>query len=206
MPAGIYPGGTGTTINAPSGLKVVATSTSTISLSWADNSSNETGFDIERKLGLAGSYVTVYLLAANSTLCTDTGLVNGTTYYYRVRAYNATINSAYSNEVSAITGVPVTVAPPAPSIDVKIIGAKDGQGIVNPDKGDTAQIQFAGNNTGTYECRIFLPTGQQVWYDRKDNVSQGVFVWPAKNMAPGTYFAAIIGPGLKVKKKIVIVK
>jgi len=203
MPANIYP--SGVIISAPSGLSAVSTSSSTVTLTWKDNSSAETGFNIERKTGVLGVYVTVAVPSANATTCTDTGLILGTTYYYRARAYNASAYSAYSNEVSVVAGN-LPFVPVVAQMDVKIIGAKDGQGIVNPDKGDTAQIQFQGNTQGNYECRIFLPTGEQVWYDRKDNVSQGVFVWSPKNMASGTYFAAIIGPGLKVKKKIVVVR
>jgi len=41
---------------APSSLTATAASTSQINLAWADNSSNETGFKIERKTGSGGTY------------------------------------------------------------------------------------------------------------------------------------------------------
>src|ERR1039458_587789 len=62
-------------------------SASRIDLAWTDNSSNETGFIIERasSSNFAGA-VLVTTTAANATAYSDTGLTANTTYYYRVRA------------------------------------------------------------------------------------------------------------------------
>jgi transcriptional regulator CtsR len=88
---------------SPSGLTAAAISSSQINLSWTDNSGNETGFKIERKTGSGGTYQQVATAGANITAYSDTGLTAGTTYYYRVRAYNANGDSAYSNEANAAT-------------------------------------------------------------------------------------------------------
>ena len=94
---------------APSGLTATAISTTQINLSWTDNASNETGFKIERKTGAGGTYAQIGTVGANLTTYNDTGLTDGTTYFYRVRATNAVGDSAYSSETSATT----LVAPPA---------------------------------------------------------------------------------------------
>jgi len=94
---------------APSGLTATAVSASVINLSWTDNSDNETGFAIERKTGLIGTYAQVGTVAANVKTFSDTGLAAVATYYYRVRAMNGTTYSTYSSEVSAVT--PKVVAP-----------------------------------------------------------------------------------------------
>jgi len=65
---------------------------------WQDMSTNETGFAIERKLGTAGTYGQIASVGANITSYQDTGLVSGSQYCYRVKAFNATQSSAYSNE------------------------------------------------------------------------------------------------------------
>ncbi|MBI3008434.1 MAG: fibronectin type III domain-containing protein, partial [Candidatus Omnitrophica bacterium] len=88
---------------APSGLSASAALASQIDLSWTDNSSNETGFRIERKTGASGTYSEIATPTANTTTYNDTGLSESTTYYYRVRAYNASGNSSYSNEANALT-------------------------------------------------------------------------------------------------------
>lgn len=93
---------------APSGLSPTAISYSQINLSWADNSTDETGFQIERCVGTAsscsgGSFVPLVQLGANVTSYSNTSLASETAYTYRVRAYNAGGNSAFSTTASATT-------------------------------------------------------------------------------------------------------
>ena len=89
----------------PSNLTITSLLTNRVSLSWSDNSSNEIGFKIQRKTGITGTYVDIRTTAANVTSYTDndTALRDGTVYYYRVCATNATGDSAFSNEASGTT-------------------------------------------------------------------------------------------------------
>lgn len=89
----------------PSDLTVVIHSQTSCYLSWVDNSDNEYGFEIERKLE-EGSYSQIGMVEENITIYDDTGLEPGTVYFYRVRAYNSAGNSDYSNEESATTEKP----------------------------------------------------------------------------------------------------
>jgi fibronectin type 3 domain-containing protein len=54
-------------------------------------------------------------LGQNVTAYNDTGLTASTTYYYRVRGTNGTVNSGYSNENFATTQAPPAVIPTAPT-------------------------------------------------------------------------------------------
>lgn len=87
---------------APSGLTAVANSATQITLTWQDNSSNETGFQIERKKE-GESYVNIAVVGAGVSTYTDNSLSAGTKYYYRVRMKTAAAYSTYSNETSATT-------------------------------------------------------------------------------------------------------
>jgi len=89
---------------APTNLVATTFSTTQINLSWTDNSSDETGFRIERCTG-AGctNFAQVAEVGSNVTTFANTGLTKSTTYTYRVRAFNAGGNSAYSNVASAKT-------------------------------------------------------------------------------------------------------
>jgi len=93
----------GTPPAAPSSLLANTVSSSQINLSWTDNSTNETGFKIERKTGSGGTFAPIATNAANVTGYSDTGLSANTQYYYRVRASNAGGDSAYSSEANATT-------------------------------------------------------------------------------------------------------
>jgi len=92
---------------APSNLTATAISSpKQIKLSWQDNSNNERGFKIERKTGIAGTYLKIATVGAGVINYTDTNISEDITYYYRVSAYNNVGDSAYSNEANAaiVTG------------------------------------------------------------------------------------------------------
>jgi len=68
-------------------------------LSWQDNSTNEDGFKIERAINT--NYVEIASVGPSIKTYTDSGLVGGTTYCYRIRAFNASGVSSPSNESCA---------------------------------------------------------------------------------------------------------
>lgn len=92
----------GTPPDAPSALSAAAVSVNQVNLGWIDNAVDEYGFYIERSLDginwadldVAGEDVTVYL---------DVSVFPNVTYFYRVRAYNGSGDSGYSNVASATT-------------------------------------------------------------------------------------------------------
>ena len=90
-------------LSVPSNLSASAISKSQIDLSWQDNASNETGSKIERKKASDASYAIIAEAGANVTSYSDTGLSAGTKYFYRIKAYNSSGESSYSNETSATT-------------------------------------------------------------------------------------------------------
>src|SRR5205823_2626196 len=89
--------------NPPSNLAAAAASASQINLTWSDNSSDETGFKIER--GTDGiNFTQIATPAQNATSYNDTAnLLPGTKYYYRIRATNSGGDSAFSNIANATT-------------------------------------------------------------------------------------------------------
>ena len=87
---------------APTGLSAIAVSKSQINLSWTDASANEDGFKIERSTD-GRTFTQIGTTGANATVFKATGLAGNKLYYFRVRAFNAGGNSAYSNTASAQT-------------------------------------------------------------------------------------------------------
>ena len=96
---------------APSDLSLstapASATTTDITLNWTDNSSNESGFTVERDSG--SGFAQIATTSANAVSYLDAGVADGT-YTYQVRAYNGVGYSAYSN--SASTTVPLPI--PAP--------------------------------------------------------------------------------------------
>ena|SRR3990167_8256835 len=72
-----------------------------IKLQWADNSTNEDGFVVERRLN-SDVWVEIGKTAANVTAFSDSSPVAGKKHAYRILAFNAGGKSAPSNE-AAIT-------------------------------------------------------------------------------------------------------
>jgi len=96
---------------APNGLDATIVSGTEVTLTWNDNSNNETSFRVERCEG-AGctNFVEVATPAPGIETLAETGLTTGTTYRWRVRARNNVGNSAYTSEVVA-----ALIGPAAPT-------------------------------------------------------------------------------------------
>jgi uncharacterized protein len=99
--------GEGAAPTTPSELAATVASASRIDLRWRDNSSNESGFRIERRIG-TGAWSQIATVGANVTTFASTGLRASTNYQYRVRASNQSGTSAYSNSVATRTAKPTT--------------------------------------------------------------------------------------------------
>ncbi len=139
--------------NPPSRLNAKATSSSSIVLTWNDNSNNEDGFRIERKPGSCGSanpWLQIATKGPNATTHISSGLTSNTNYSYRVRAYNAGDNSAYSNCASTKTAL--TGTPKAP---------KD----LNATSTTTSQIRLIWTDSSTDETsfKVYRKIGTGPW-------------------------------------------
>src|SRR5687768_12443149 len=122
---------------APNTLVVTAVGPRQINMTWKDNSTTEQGFVVERTIAGTGSsnYQAVATLAANSTSFSDTTVSPGTTYGYRIRAFNS-IGSSQSSSQFATTPSDTALAPAAPS-DLTIVSMS----------GTFATISWADNSS-----------------------------------------------------------
>jgi len=74
-------------------------------LFFRDESNNEQGFEVERSDD-GVNFVPLATLPANATGYSDLGLTDDTTYHYRVRAFNTSGTSAYTDVLELHTGKP----------------------------------------------------------------------------------------------------
>ena len=86
--------------NAPTSLVGEAVTETRIDISWNDNSLDETIFKVERSDDAGATWTEIATTLADEYSYKDYDVTTGTTYSYRVRAYNIIGNSAYSNVIS----------------------------------------------------------------------------------------------------------
>ena len=94
----------------PDNLMVVSNSPGTADLAWTDNSDNETNFRVERKLD-GENWTEITILGENISAYFDSGLMQGTVYYYRVQALNDYTTSDYSTEGMVVIDIASIDAP-----------------------------------------------------------------------------------------------
>ncbi len=98
---------TGATPASPSDLIAPVQYYNTVSLAWADNANNESGFEVFRSTDQT-SWQSVATVPADSTSYDDISLPAGE-YAYQVRAFNATGQSDPSNVATAQVQVPLAI-------------------------------------------------------------------------------------------------
>jgi len=89
-----------------------------VTLSWTA-SAGATSYNVYRGTTSYGQAATPVATGVTGTTYTNTGLTNGTMYYYRIAAFNAGGNSAESSQVSATPVAP----PPVPTGLTAVVGA-----------------------------------------------------------------------------------
>jgi len=85
-------------------------------LNWTDNSDNEDGFKIERRLGDTGVFAEVGSVGANVATFVDT-TSDTQRYCYRVKAFNVGGDSGYSN---IACGISIPASPSGLTITITI--------------------------------------------------------------------------------------
>ena len=201
---------------APSGLQAVGSGNRVV-LSWTDNSTNETGFRIERKVGTAGSWTVLVQLGSNASTYENTSLTYGTVYCYRVQAFNGSSNSGFSSEAC---GSPLaTPVPSAPADGAQLatttvtlqwstVSGVDGYGLeVGRSCGDTSVFnsavaspsQVLSSLSGTYVWRVRAVKGTPPGlsdYSACRSFTFGTALPPPALLEPGTLSAP--GPAVSL--------
>ena len=152
----------GVSPTAPTGAVATAASASTITLTWQDASTNETGFSVERSANGSSGWTQIGTTGANVTSYQSTGLAASTIYYYRVRASNANGNSTYSNTANATTLAATTSVTLAWDDNST---TETGFKVERSPDGTTAWTEIAttGANVTTYQ-NTGLPVGATYYY------------------------------------------
>ena len=162
---------------APSSLVATATGT-TIRLVWQDNSDNENGFEIWRKIG-GGAYGDSYYakVPANTTSFEDQSVQPGIRYTYKVRAYVSGPPQFYSDFTNEATADPgVTVPAPPSGLEVR-------------ERNDSLVIRWQDNSDSEAGFEIWRRVGEagygSTYYKR---VGPDVVEYTDTEVTPGTQY------------------
>ncbi len=165
----------GGTPAAPSALVAVTKGTSQITLTWTDNSNNETSFLIERSTN-GTSFTQITSVGAGVVSYTDSGLSSSTAYTYRIRAANSAGNSPYANTAQATTATPAPTAPSAPSnVTATVISSTQ------------INLTWADNNGGSASYIIVRATGNG-GFVQIATVPAGLTSYSDTSLSPGTKY------------------
>ena len=148
-------------------------SSSQINLTWANTSASELGYKIERSPVDNLHYSEIATVGPNQTAFSDTGLNEGTKYYYRVRAYNAIAISAYSSEKNATTLWNIPVAPSGLTITSIASGSVSLAWTDNSGNELGFKVQRKQGATGTYADIATVGTNVTTYTDNDSALLDG---------------------------------
>lgn len=196
-----------TILPAPDSLKISLTPQNKVQLNWRDNSSNETGFIIERKINATGTYIVIDSVSPDIITYLDTSVQAGFTYFFRVYAYTSATNSEYSNEVS-ITIVSVLLEFPLFPSKYFI-----SQNYPNPFNSST-MFKFGLPNESKISLIIYNLLGEVIEVLLNETLSGGYYQinWNADKFTSGIYLCTFIADSkisnevYRSVKKIILVK
>ena len=148
---------TATLSNPPSDM-TISQNGSSIIIGWADNSTDETGFKINKRTSSETTYTALTTTEANVVTYTDSSVIEGTTYFYAVSAVNSNGDSRFSNPVSiSVDATAPTVSSTSPAAN-STVNIDDRSLTIN----FSEQIKFTGgdgNLSGTGAIEVTYTRG-----------------------------------------------
>ena len=96
----VHKGGMSVTVTGD--LRVSSATNGRVALVWSNRSQSLTGLRLQRATGMSAFVNTGNILSVSATSITDSTVVTGTTYRYRLAGANANGDSGYSNSVTAL--------------------------------------------------------------------------------------------------------
>ncbi len=151
---------------APSGLTATA-GNQQVSLTW-NASAGATSYNVKRATASGGPYTTVSSPTATSQ--TDTGLTNGTIYYYVVSAVNATGESANSSQASATpassasVAVTINVLANRHTISPYVYGGAFPESAAKITDSGLPVVRWGGNAASTYNWQLHTYNADNDYY------------------------------------------
>lgn len=164
---------TSESITPPSDLVGDGLSTTSIKLTWEDNTVDETGFSLERRLEKGGSYEVIASQDSDMTSYQDESLEVGTAYAYRIRAVKGDSVSNYSSEL-----IVSTLLPPPPTTPSNLMGTVSSTSI---------DLTWMDNADGEKGYRLYQSL-DQVTFELVTELSENSESYTQNGLIPATTY------------------
>jgi len=189
-----------TYLNTPTGLTLTNLANGNISLSWVDNSQNESGYIIQRRTE-SGTYTQLASVAQDVNTYTDASSAVGTKYYYKVKAFNSVAESEYSNETNM---TPVGNDDCYDAIPKEYALYQNFPNPFNP----STRILFKIPEGGVVKISLYDMLGREVQVIMEEELSAGrhIITFNASGLPSGTYIYKITAGAFNSVKKMIFMK
>lgn len=188
---------------APTNLEILKQGQTEVEITWQDNSNNEDGFKIARKLKGSTYYEIIDSVQSDVLTYREVGLEPDRIYVYKVCAFNEYGFSAYTNEVFVSTQ--------GNGMELRKNLIQSGEVILkenypNPFNPST-RIDFILPYASPVKLAVYNTLGQEVALLTNSNMEAGIhsIEWNAAKLNSGVYFYRLeAGNFVQIKKMILI--
>jgi hypothetical protein len=189
---------------APSNLNITDTTSTSITINWEDNSVNESGFIIARRL--QDEVVFTYIDTVGTDILTyqEVGLTPDNLYYYKVCAYNNFGLSDFTNTVSAYTQKSTNIINQTNLISENFYLHDNYPNPFNP----STNISFGISKNAFVILKIYNSIGKELETLVSQRLLPGSYNvrWNAENYTGGVYFYRLESDNFTETKKMILIK
>ncbi|MFA5806292.1 MAG: T9SS type A sorting domain-containing protein [Melioribacteraceae bacterium] len=188
-----------TVLNKPDNLAITRSGLKETKLTWKDNSSEETGYIIDRRISSVPSYAVLDTVKENIVTYLDKKVEQGLTYFYRVKGYTKDAESGYSNEVSI-----VVVSVEEKEIPTEYSLSQNYPNPFNP----TTKIKFGLPENAMIKLTIYDVLGREIDVLINSELEAGFHEinYNASKLTSGVYFYTIKASNFSDTKKFMLLK
>ena len=187
-----------TILKSPTNLTLERTGLKEITLTWDDNSTNEKGYIIEKKLYTDADYVITDIINPVNKYI-DNSVEQGMIYLYRVKAFTEFAESDYSNEA----GLEVVGTEDDELIPIEYSISQNYPNPFNP----TTTIRFGLPKRSNARLTIYDSLGKEITTLIEKEMEAGYheIVFDASRLTSGIYFYNLTcGSHVSVKKMLLL--